>query len=129
VVPAYVLGEVGRGGRRVGACTRRPAAASLGTRLAHSAPTCPLPTCAAQPQPDGSALWRYAVPADGHPRAAPPGTGDGALQAAAGGPARVVAVVGSAHVRGMVRRWPEALAAAGAGREAEAVATLLADAA
>jgi pheromone shutdown protein TraB len=43
---------------------------------------------------------------------APKGGGDGAYQPLAG-PAAVVAVVGSAHVRGMAKAWRDSLAAPG----------------
>jgi hypothetical protein len=43
---------------------------------------------------------------------APAGSGDGPVAPLAG-PAAVVAVVGSAHVRGMAREWQGSIAAAG----------------
>lgn len=52
----------------------------------------------------GMRVWRYVVPEGGPPGAAPPGYGDGAFQPL-GGPGVVVAVVGSAHVRGIAREW------------------------
>ncbi|GIL84547.1 hypothetical protein Vretimale_14392 [Volvox reticuliferus] len=69
---------------------------------------------------DGKAVWRYAMPEDGPQRSAPQGLGDGALMGLRGVSA-VVGVVGSAHVRGMVRDWPEAL-------QNDDVSPLLADA-
>lgn len=59
---------------------------------------------------DGHTVLRYMM-ADGAPnKAAPTGKGDGAYQPL--GTARsVVAVLGSAHVRGMCRRWDGTLSA------------------
>ncbi|PNW74532.1 hypothetical protein CHLRE_12g492350v5 [Chlamydomonas reinhardtii] len=57
---------------------------------------------------DGSAVWRYAMPEAGPARAAPPGFGDGGVGPLAGVRA-VVGVIGSAHVRGMVRDWQAAV--------------------
>ncbi|KAG2427850.1 hypothetical protein HXX76_012171 [Chlamydomonas incerta] len=57
---------------------------------------------------DGAAVWRYAMPEAGPARAAPPGFGDGGV-AALPGVRSVVGVIGSAHVRGMVRDWQAAV--------------------
>ncbi|KAG2452693.1 hypothetical protein HYH02_002925 [Chlamydomonas schloesseri] len=57
---------------------------------------------------DGSAVWRYAMPEAGPARAAPPGFGDGGVGALPG-VRSVVGVIGSAHVRGMVRDWQAAV--------------------
>eukprot|EP00887_Chlorella_sp_A99_P000855 scaffold5.g855.t1 len=60
-------------------------------------------------------VYHYAQPAGGLPAACPPGTGAGAYAVApAPRPAAVVAVVGTAHVRGICAEWARA-AAAGAG--------------
>ncbi|GIL65992.1 hypothetical protein Vafri_19622 [Volvox africanus] len=69
---------------------------------------------------DGKAVWRYAMPEGGPQRSAPQGLGDGALLGLRGVSA-VVGVVGSAHARGMLRDWPEAL-------QNNDVSSLLADA-
>ncbi|GLI59093.1 hypothetical protein VaNZ11_000782 [Volvox africanus] len=69
---------------------------------------------------DGKAVWRYAMPEGGPQRSAPQGLGDGALLGLRGVSA-VVGVVGSAHARGMLREWPEAL-------QNHDVSSLLADA-
>lgn len=61
---------------------------------------------------DGQLIWRYAMPQGKTASSAPQGGGDGAyapLQA----PSAVVAVVGSAHVRGMCKAWQDSLAAPG----------------
>ena len=55
---------------------------------------------------DGELLWRYMGPEAGPLESAPPGFGDGAVAPLEGVHA-VVGVVGSAHVRGMVREWGE----------------------
>ncbi|CAL8464277.1 g3812 [Coccomyxa elongata] len=52
----------------------------------------------------GMRVWRYVVPEGGPTAAGPPGYGDGEYRPA-GDPQTVVAVVGSAHVRGIVREW------------------------
>jgi hypothetical protein len=53
---------------------------------------------------DGFTVMRYMM-ADGAPnKAAPTGKGDGAYQPLAGASA-IVAVIGSAHVRGMCNEW------------------------
>lgn len=52
----------------------------------------------------GGAVLQYAMPAGGDPGACPPGAGAGQY-AALPGPRTVVAVVGTAHVRGMLREW------------------------
>ncbi|KXZ49872.1 hypothetical protein GPECTOR_19g323 [Gonium pectorale] len=57
---------------------------------------------------DGTAVWRYAMPEGGPSRAAPSGVGDGEMGGLRGVRA-VVGVVGSAHVRGMLRMWPAAV--------------------
>ena len=52
----------------------------------------------------GRTIWRYTIPEGGPEEASPPGNGEGQykpLQA----PGRLVAVVGSAHVRGILREW------------------------
>uniref|UniRef100_A0A383WD58 Uncharacterized protein n=1 Tax=Tetradesmus obliquus TaxID=3088 RepID=A0A383WD58_TETOB len=63
-------------------------------------------------QDDGQLIWRYMVPEGATASSAPAGAGDGPYVPLAG-PTAVVSVVGSAHVRGMVQRWQESLAAAG----------------
>ena len=56
---------------------------------------------------DGQAVVRYMM-AEGAPKkAAPAGAGDGCYKPVAG-PTAVVAVVGSAHVRGICRQWSDA---------------------
>lgn len=52
----------------------------------------------------GMRVWRYVVPEGGPTAAGPPGYGDGEYRPVAD-PQTVVAVVGSAHVRGIVREW------------------------
>ncbi|KAL6762267.1 hypothetical protein V8C86DRAFT_2518932 [Haematococcus lacustris] len=59
-------------------------------------------------QEGGRPLWRFMMPEWGNSLAAPVGLGDGAVQPVQG-PRAVVCVVGSAHVRGMVREWDDAL--------------------
>ncbi|KAG2492108.1 hypothetical protein HYH03_009599 [Edaphochlamys debaryana] len=59
-------------------------------------------------QVDGRSVWRFGSPAGAPARAAPTGLGDGELGAAAG-VRSVVGVIGSAHVRGMIRRWNDAV--------------------
>lgn len=49
-------------------------------------------------------VWRYVIPEGGPAAAAPPGYGDGEYQPA-GSVSSVVAIVGTAHVRGIVREW------------------------
>jgi hypothetical protein len=57
---------------------------------------------------DGFSVLRYMM-ADGAPnKSAPTGKGDGAYQPL-GSAKSVVAVIGSAHVRGMCRRWDSAV--------------------
>lgn len=58
---------------------------------------------------EGQAVWRFAAPEGAPLRSAPAGYGDGAIGAMSGVRA-VVGVIGSAHVRGMVRGWREAVA-------------------
>lgn len=50
------------------------------------------------------AVLQYAMPVGGEPGACPPGVGAGQFAPLAG-PQTVVAVVGTAHVRGMIREW------------------------
>jgi hypothetical protein len=52
------------------------------------------------------------VPEGATASSAPAGSGDGPYVPLAA-PTAVVSVVGSAHVRGMVKQWQESLAAAG----------------
>lgn len=52
----------------------------------------------------GAAVLQYAMPMGGDPGACPPGAGAGQY-APLQGPRTVVAVVGTAHVRGMLREW------------------------
>lgn len=73
--------------------------------MPHSCAVCHL-------QDDGQLIWRYMVPEGATASSAPAGAGDGPYVPLAG-PRAVVSVVGSAHVRGMVQRWQESLAAAG----------------
>jgi hypothetical protein len=63
-------------------------------------------------QDEGQLIWRYMVPEGATASSAPAGAGDGPYVPLAG-PAAVVAVVGSAHVRGMAKQWQDSLAAAG----------------
>ena len=57
---------------------------------------------------DGFSVLRYMM-AEGAPnKAAPTGKGDGAYSPLGDADA-IVAVIGSAHVRGMCRRWPAAV--------------------
>lgn len=59
-------------------------------------------------QVDGHTVYRYMM-ADGAPnKSAPVGKGDGAYQPL-GDAESVVAVVGSAHVRGMCLQWEQAI--------------------
>jgi hypothetical protein len=61
---------------------------------------------------NGQLVWRYAMAPDAPARSSPSGLGDGAY--VAGQPPRsVVAVLGSAHVRGICKQWPEATGRAG----------------
>lgn len=53
------------------------------------------------------AVLQYAMPVGGEPRACPTGAGAGQYQALPG-PRAVVAVVGTAHVRGLIRQWQAA---------------------
>ena len=57
---------------------------------------------------DGAVL-QYAMPVGGEPGACPPGAGAGQYEPQPG-PRSVVAVVGTAHVRGMIREWAAAQA-------------------
>ncbi|CAL8465194.1 g4729 [Coccomyxa elongata] len=52
----------------------------------------------------GMRMWRYVVPEGGPTAAGLPGYGEGEYRPV-GDPQTVVAVVGSAHVRGIVREW------------------------
>jgi hypothetical protein len=52
----------------------------------------------------GRPLWRFMMPEQGPLISAPQGLGDGAVQPLKSARA-VVGIVGSAHVRGMVREW------------------------
>lgn len=61
---------------------------------------------------DGQLIWRYVMPEGKTASSAPQGGGDGAY-APLPGPSDVVAVVGSAHVRGMCKAWQDSLAAPG----------------
>lgn len=54
--------------------------------------------------PSGGVVLQYAMPAGGEAGACPPGAGAGEY-APLPGPRTVVAVVGTAHVRGMLREW------------------------
>ena len=56
-----------------------------------------------------AAVLQYAMPAGGEPGACPPGAGAGQYDPRPG-PRSVVAVVGTAHVRGMIRQWRAAQA-------------------
>lgn len=53
---------------------------------------------------DGKVVLRYMMPENGPRRSAPMGQGDGEYQPVKGVKS-VVAVVGSAHVRGMIKEW------------------------
>jgi len=57
---------------------------------------------------NGSPVWRFMVPEGAPEAAAPRGLGDGAYTPLKGA-RRVVAVVGTAHVKGIVREWPQAV--------------------
>jgi hypothetical protein len=61
---------------------------------------------------DGQLIWRYVMPQGETASSAPQGGGDGAY-APLQGPSAVVAVVGSAHVRGMCNAWKDSLATPG----------------
>ena len=56
---------------------------------------------------EGAAVLHYAMPVGGEPGACPTGAGAGQYAPLAG-PRTVVAVVGTAHVRGMIRDWTAA---------------------
>jgi hypothetical protein len=85
------------------ACLRR-GRADLNQRRPHHA----------HPQDDeGQLVWRYLMPEGASAPSAPKGGGDGAFEPLQG-PEAVVAVVGSAHVRGMVKAWQDSLAKPGA---------------
>lgn len=58
---------------------------------------------------ESGAVLHYAMPVGGEVGACPPGSGAGQYQPLAG-PRSVVAVVGTAHVRGMIRQWKAAQA-------------------
>jgi hypothetical protein len=58
---------------------------------------------------DGYTVLRYMMAAGAPDKSAPTGRGDGAFEPFSGAEA-VVAVVGSAHVRGMCRRWDATIA-------------------
>jgi hypothetical protein len=53
------------------------------------------------------AVLHYAMPEGGEAAVCPPGAGAGRYAPLAG-PCSVVAVVGTAHVRGMIREWADA---------------------
>lgn len=65
---------------------------------------------------DGRQVWRFMMPEQAPAQAAPAGLGDGAYKPLKGARA-VVGVIGSAHVRGMIREWPESLKAPAAVQE------------
>ncbi|CAL5220498.1 g2527 [Coccomyxa viridis] len=52
----------------------------------------------------GRTIWRYTMPEGGPEEATPPGNGEGEYKPAQA-PGKLVAVVGSAHVRGILREW------------------------
>ena len=56
---------------------------------------------------EAAAVLQYAMPVGGEPGACPPGAGAGQYRPLPG-PQTVVAVVGTAHVRGMIRVWEAA---------------------
>jgi pheromone shutdown protein TraB len=62
---------------------------------------------ATAPAAGSDVVWRYCMPAGGAESVCPPGRGDGAYAPAASVRV-VVGVVGTAHVRGIARRWQEA---------------------
>lgn len=64
-------------------------------------------TPGAEGSSSGGALLHYAMPVGGEAGACPVGQGAGQYQPLAG-PRTVVAVVGTAHVRGMIRQWQAA---------------------
>lgn len=49
-------------------------------------------------------MWRYVMPAGGPEEATPSGHGEGEYEPLSGARC-VVAVVGTAHVRGIIREW------------------------
>lgn len=53
-------------------------------------------------------VWRYRVPRDAPTQAAPQGLGDGTYEPLPA-PQAIVAVVGTAHVAGMLQKWRESL--------------------
>ncbi|KAK9837254.1 hypothetical protein WJX81_002082 [Elliptochloris bilobata] len=55
----------------------------------------------------GRRVWRLLMPEGGSAAACPPGTGEGEFEPL-GKPCTVVAVVGTAHVRGIIREWEAA---------------------
>ena len=59
---------------------------------------------------DGRVVAQYAQPEGGMEGACPRGTGAGAFEPPSEPPQAVVAIVGTAPVRGMVRAWPAAQA-------------------
>lgn len=61
---------------------------------------------------EGQLIWRYVMPEGATASSGPAGGGDGAYSPLQG-PSAVVAVVGSAHVRGMCKAWQDSLAAPG----------------
>lgn len=63
-------------------------------------------------QDDSQLILRYMMPEGASASSATTGFGDGPFKPLAG-PSAVVGVVGSAHVKGMVKSWHESLAAAG----------------
>lgn len=52
----------------------------------------------------GRTVWRYVMPEGGPEEAAPAGNGDGKYKPVQA-PKAVLAVVGSAHVRGILKEW------------------------
>jgi hypothetical protein len=68
---------------------------------------CGTPAYVADAQEGGAAVWRYAVAEGGDRRACPPATGDGTFTVTSA-PKTVVAVVGVAHVKGVVAAWEAA---------------------
>lgn len=71
-----------------------------------------IPSPPFQQDAEGQLIWRYVMPEGPTANSAPQGAGDGAFTPLQG-PAAVVAVVGSAHVRGMCKAWQDSLAAPG----------------
>ena len=59
----------------------------------------------------GDIYYRYAMPKGGDPGVCPVGDGDGQFEVAVPesgtyGKRKILAVVGTAHVRGMLKAWP-----------------------